>query len=60
MNDVLNPFDLASLRLDQTYSDGIAVKKLITMIRVGKPSSSTSSECIRIRHTGSHPWRSSS
>ena len=33
-----DPFDLASLRLDQTYSDGIAVKKLITMIRVGKPS----------------------
>lgn len=33
----LNPFDLTSLRLDQTYSDGIAVKKLITMIRVGKP-----------------------
>ena len=33
-----DPFDLASLRLDQSYSDGIAVKKLITMIRVGKPS----------------------
>ena len=38
MNDKApNPFDLASLRLDQTYSDGVAVKKLITMIRVGKP-----------------------
>jgi hypothetical protein len=32
-----DPFDLAALRLDQTYSDGVAVKKLITMIRVGKP-----------------------
>ena len=38
MNDqALDPFDLASLRLDQTYSDDVAVKKLITMIRVGKP-----------------------
>ena len=37
-DEALDPFDLASLRLDQTYSDGIAVKKLITMIRVGKPS----------------------
>ena len=36
-DEALDPFDLASLRLDQTYSDGIAVKKLITMIRVGKP-----------------------
>ena len=36
-NEALDPFDLASLRLDQTYSDGIAVKKLISMIRVGKP-----------------------
>jgi hypothetical protein len=37
MTDNIDPFDLASLRLDQTYSDGLAVKKLITMIRVGKP-----------------------
>ncbi len=38
MNDgALDSFDLASLRLDQTYSDGVAVKKLITTIRVGKP-----------------------
>lgn len=37
MNDKLDPFDLASLRLDQTYSDGVAVKRLITTIRVGKP-----------------------
>ena len=36
-DQALDPFDLASLRLDQTYSDGVAVKKLITMIRVGKP-----------------------
>ena len=36
-DEALDPFDLASLRLDQTYSDGVAVKKLITMIRVGKP-----------------------
>jgi hypothetical protein len=32
-----DPFDLASLRLDQTYSDGISVRKLITQIRVGRP-----------------------
>ena len=37
-DEALDPFDLAALRLDQTYSDGVAVKKLITMIRVGKPS----------------------
>src|SRR5262245_64840721 len=37
MTDSPDPFDLTSLRLDQTYSDGLAVKKLITMIRVGKP-----------------------
>ena len=36
-DEELDPFDLASLRLDQTYSDGVAVKKLITTIRVGKP-----------------------
>jgi hypothetical protein len=36
-DETLDPFDLASLRLDQTYSDGVAVKKLITTIRVGKP-----------------------
>ena len=42
MNDTPDPFDLASLRLDQPYADGMAVRKLITTIRVGKPSSSTS------------------
>ena len=36
-DEALEPFDLASLRLDQNYSDGVAVRKLITMIRVGKP-----------------------
>ncbi len=36
-NGNLDPFDLASLRLDQKYTDGVAVRKLITMIRVGKP-----------------------
>lgn len=36
-DEALDPFDLASLRLDQNYSDGVAVRKLITMIRVGKP-----------------------
>ena len=38
MNDVLNPFDPASLRLDQTFTDGTAVKKLLTTIPVRKPS----------------------
>ena len=38
MNDVLDPFDPASLRLDQTFTDGTAVKKLITTIPVRKPS----------------------
>ena len=37
MNDVLNPFDPASLRLDQTFTDGTAVKKLLTTIPVRKP-----------------------
>jgi hypothetical protein len=41
MNDgALDPFDLASLRLDQTYSDGVAVKKLVTMIRSANRRSS--------------------
>ena len=38
MNDVLNPFDPASLRLDQTFTDGTAVKKLLTTIPVRKPN----------------------
>ena len=37
MNDVLDPFDPASLRLDQTFTDGTAVRKLITTIPVRKP-----------------------
>jgi hypothetical protein len=38
MNDVLNPFDPASLRLDQTFTDGTAVRKLLTTIPVRKPN----------------------
>ena len=38
MNDILNPFDPASLRLDQTFTDGTAVKKLLTTIPVRKPN----------------------
>ena len=38
MNDVLNPFDPASLRLDQTFTDGTAVKRLLTTIPVRKPN----------------------
>jgi hypothetical protein len=38
MNDVLDPFDPASLRLDQTFTDGTAVRKLIATIPVRKPS----------------------
>ena len=33
-----NPFDPAALRLDQTFAEGIAVKKLITTVHVRKPS----------------------
>jgi hypothetical protein len=33
-----DPFDPAALRLDQTFTDGTAVKKLLTMIPVRKPS----------------------
>ena len=32
-----NPFDPAALRLDQTFTDGTAVKKLLTTIPVRKP-----------------------
>ena len=34
----LNPFDPAALRLDQTFTDGTSVKKLLTTIPVRKPS----------------------
>lgn len=37
MNDTLNPFDPASLRLDQSFTDGTQVKKLLTTIPVRKP-----------------------
>jgi hypothetical protein len=33
----LDPFDPAALRLDQTFSDGVAVKKLLTAVPVKKP-----------------------
>ena len=32
-----NPFDPASLRLDQSFSDGAGVKKLLTTVPVRKP-----------------------
>src|SRR5262249_10585085 len=39
MNDVpLDPFDLASLRLDQSFTDGTAVKKLLNTVPVRKPA----------------------
>ena len=34
---LLNPFDPAALRLDQSFTDGTAVKKLLTTIPVRKP-----------------------
>ena len=37
-DEALDPFDPAALRLDQTFTDGTAVKKLITTIPVRKPS----------------------
>jgi hypothetical protein len=36
--EALDPFDPASLRLDQTFTDGTAVKKLLTTIPVRKPN----------------------
>jgi hypothetical protein len=33
-----DPFDPAALRLDQTFTDGTAVKKLLTTVPVRKPS----------------------
>ena len=33
----LDPFDPAALRLDQTFTDGAAVKKLLTTVPVKKP-----------------------
>jgi hypothetical protein len=38
MTDILNPFDPAALRLDQTFTDGTAVKKLLTTVPVRKPN----------------------
>ena len=37
-DEALDPFDPAALRLDQTFTDGTAVKKLTTTIPVRKPS----------------------
>jgi predicted DNA-binding transcriptional regulator AlpA len=33
-----NPFDPAALRLDQSYADTVAVKKLLTTVPVRKPN----------------------
>jgi hypothetical protein len=38
MNDQFDPFDPASLRLDQSFTDGSAVKKLLTTVPVRKPA----------------------
>jgi hypothetical protein len=35
---VLNPFDPAALRLDQSYADTVGVKKLLTTVPVRKPN----------------------
>jgi hypothetical protein len=36
-NDAPNPFDPASLRLDQSFADTLGVKKLLTTVPVDKP-----------------------
>jgi hypothetical protein len=36
-NNAPNPFDPASLRLDQSFADTVGVKKLLTTVPVGKP-----------------------
>src|SRR5262249_15999963 len=38
MNDQFDPFDPASLRLDQTFTDGTAVRKLLTKVPARKPA----------------------
>ena len=38
MNDFLDPYDPASLRLDQSFTDGSAVKKLLITIPVRRPN----------------------
>ena len=38
MTEAPDPFDPAALRLDQIFTDGTAVKKLLTTIPVRKPS----------------------
>ena len=53
MNDKLDPFDPAALRLDQTFTDGTAVKKLLTTISVRKPNRQDFVGCIPIRPIGS-------
>jgi hypothetical protein len=37
-DELLDPFDPAALRLDQTFTDGTAVKKLLTTVPVRKPN----------------------
>ena len=38
INQASNPFDPASLRLDQSYPDTVGVKKLLTTVPVRKPN----------------------
>ena len=38
MTETFDPYDPAALRLDQTFADGTAVKKLLTTITVRKPN----------------------
>ena len=38
MTDFNNPFDPASLRLDQSFADTVGVKKLLTTVPVRKPN----------------------
>jgi hypothetical protein len=37
-HSIPNPFDPASLRLDQSYADTVGVKKLLTTVPVHKPN----------------------
>lgn len=38
MTETFDPYDSASLRLDQTYADGTAVRKLLRTVPVRKPN----------------------
>ena len=55
MTKQLNPFDPASLRLDQSFTEGAAVKTLLTTVPVRKPKRQEFVMVNSDRRTGYHP-----